>query len=283
MSDSEGGQGRQLGSFLRTLARSEVQPQGGEAGHTSCTRPCLAFPYLLHAHHLTHLLFPGTICMHLPSLLLYWNLSGGSESSTLEKETCLGDGGGLLGKVADWLSLLRSIDQVLSPPPRPLSLLPTVPSWSLAAGESNIYRKPPIYKRHGMVRGRQSLAKHGGGGVIINTDGSAQVSRNETMQDHNIVLLATHPLPIPRGDFVCPCHFKRARNYSCPLNPVLPPPQPTSPALCCSEFCDQSDPGKCLRPYESCTQNADNSDCTLEFYERHRFLYQIWCLCFKLF
>ncbi|KAK7819049.1 hypothetical protein U0070_002361 [Myodes glareolus] len=154
--------------------------------------------------------------------------------------------------------------------------------FHIPAGESNIYRKPPIYKRHGMVRGRQSLAKHGGVGVIINTDGSAQVSRNETMQDHNIVLLATPP-PIPRGDFVCPCHFKRARNYSCPLNPVLPPPQPTSPALYCSEFCDQSDPGKCLRPYESCTQNADNSNCSLEFYERHRFLYRIWGLCFKLF
>lgn len=112
----EGKVDRGLCSSLRTLAWSEVQPLGGEAGHTSCTRPCLAFPYLLHAHHLSHPPFLGTICIHLPSLLLYWNLSGGSESSTLEKETCLGEDGGLLGKVADWFSLLRSIDQVLSPP-----------------------------------------------------------------------------------------------------------------------------------------------------------------------
>lgn len=272
MSDSEGGQGRQLGSFLRTLAQSEVQPLGGEAGHTSCTRPCLAFPFLLHAHHLTHLLFPGTICMHLSSLLLYWNLSGGSESSTLEKETCLGEGGGLLGKVAEWLSLLRSIDQVLSPPPPSLSLssplfLPGL--WQLEKVTSTENPR----STNGMVWSEADRVwPNTEWGVIINTDGSAQVSRNETMQDHSIVLLAT-PNPVPRGDFVCPCHFKRARNYSCPLNPVLPPPQPTSPALYCSEFCDQSDPRKCLRPYESCTQNADNSNCSLEFCERHRFLY----------
>lgn len=193
MSDSEGGQGRQLGSFLRTLARSEVQPLGGEAGHTSCTRPCLAFPFLLHVHHLTHLLFPGTICMHLSSLLLYWNLSGGSESSTLEKETCLGEGGGLLGKVTEWLSLLRSIDQVLSPPPPSLSLssplfLPGL--WQLEKVTSTENPR----STNGMVWSEADRVwPNTEWGVIINTDGSAQVSRNETMQDHNIVLLATPP------------------------------------------------------------------------------------------
>lgn len=84
---------------------------------------------------------------------------------------------------------------------------------------------------------------------MTNADGSARVPRNETMQDHGIVLLATPP--INRGDFGCPCHFKRARNYSCPLNPFLTPPKPTLLALDCSKFCDQSNPEKCLSPYES--------------------------------
>lgn len=161
MSDPKGGQGRQLCSSLRTRAWSEMQPLGGGAGHTSGTRPCLAFPHLLHAHHLTHLPFPGTICVHLPSLLLYWNLSGGSVAQLWKRKPAWGK------MVASWAKLLTGSlfsDQLTKCCLLPVSLsfLPTVSSWSLAAGESNIYRKPPIYKRHGMVRGRQSLAKHGG-------------------------------------------------------------------------------------------------------------------------
>lgn len=96
-------------------------------------------------------------------------------------------------------SLLRLTDQLLSlfsslSPPS--SLFPYCPFWvCLAAGESNIYRKPPIYKRHGMVGGREGIAKQGEVAVNIGADGSAWVTRRGTCKaaPRSFLLTASPP------------------------------------------------------------------------------------------
>lgn len=174
----------------------------------------------LHAHHLVHLPFLGTICMHLPSPLLYLE-----PVRVQAKEETRKPGRGKM--VAPWKKLLTG--SLFSDQLTKCCLLPCL-SLSSPLSLPGLWQLEKVTSTenprstNGMVwsEAERAWPNEEGGILTMQT-----VSRNETMQGHTIVLLATpspQALRVTLGVNVISKEQKK--NYSCPRNPFLPPPQP---------------------------------------------------------